>query len=335
MMQQHLSRRVCLAPVRNEAWVINSFLAAAKQWATDVIVADQGSTDGTLQMVTAAPGVDVVTNSSRAYDESHRRRILLDRARSIQGKRLLFGLDADEAISANFSSSAEWQQLDSLPPGTILRFRWVNILPGFEYAWIPPEPTAFGFVDDDSDHAGVRIHSSRIPHPPGAPTFDLQEVVVLHFQYVAWERMLSKHRWYQAWEHSVHKKKGPLQIFREYHHMYGWSENEIQPVRPEWLSGYDAAGIQFRSLQAEPVTWWDQEIVQMLRDKGPAAFRKIAIWNQNWNEVADRLGVPHGDLSDPRSISEKTAHFLLTRTQKDRGTLQARLVERCLRMAGW
>src|SRR4030095_9506372 len=98
--------------------------------------------------------------------------------------------------------------------------------------------------------------------------------------------MLSKHRWYQAWEYAIHQKKGALQIFREYHHMFGWAKNEIHPVQPEWLAGYDRAGVNFRSLKTEPLTWWDREVVQMLCDKGPDSFRKLAIWNRDWNAVA-------------------------------------------------
>jgi hypothetical protein len=325
-----------MTPVRNEAWVIKPFVQAAQCWATAVIVADQNSTDGTLQLLQQTAGVDVVINDSPIFDENHRQRLLLDRARTISGKRILIALDADEAISANFATSAEWKELDSVAPGTILRFRWANVLPGFEYAWIPPQPTIFGFVDDGSDHKGTRIHSTRVPRPDNAPILDVQDVVVLHFQYVVWERMISKQRWYQAWEHTTNRKKSPLQIFREYNHMFGgWAESEIHPVKPEWLEGYTRAGIDFRALKPEPVMWWDQEVIAMLREHGPRHFRKLAIWNQDWNAVADRLGLEHGDLSDPRSMREQIAHRLLAATQKDRATWPARALERCLRMAGW
>ena len=71
-------------------------------------------------------------------------------------------------------------------------------------------------MDNGCDFTGWRIHSPRVPQPENAPVIDLDEIVVLHFQYVAWERMIAKHRWYQAWEHLKHQQKGPLEIFREY-----------------------------------------------------------------------------------------------------------------------
>ena len=310
---------VCLTPTRNESWIIKQFVAAAELWASHIIVADQGSTDGTLQQLQSMPMVEVVTNSPPAYDERHRQLLLLERARRISGRRILIALDADEALSSNCVSSKEWERINEAPLGTVLRFRWVNILPGFQKAWIPPGYSRFGFVDDGTEHAGKRIHNPRLPCPPGAPTIDLNEIVVLHFQYVAWERMISKQRWYMAWECATHRQKRPLQIFREYHHMSGgWEKDEIHAVKPEWLAGYDLAGIDYRSLESEPVTWWDKEIIQMLRKHGPHHFRKMAIWNQDWNAVARSIGLNGIDLADPRSAFEKLAHAILAATQNHR-----------------
>jgi hypothetical protein len=330
------ARRICVTPVRNESWIIQRFSAAAKTWADHIIVADQHSSDGTWEMLQSTPGVEVVRNDSASFDESHRQRLLLAQARRHEGNRILIGLDADEALSANHLSSRDWDDIHAAKPGTILRFRWANILPGFQRAWIPSQHVPFGFVDDGSEHHGRRIHSPRVPQPPNAPTLDLDDIVVLHFQYVAWERMASKQRWYQAWEYTQHQQKGPLDIFRQYHHMHGsWMDRELQAVHPEWLAGYVERGIDFRALASEPLTWWDREIIQMLCRHGPAYFRRIAIWNQDWNAVARRLGVNAPDLRDPRTSFEKAAHYLLSATQLYRRNWCVRGFERALRLAGW
>ncbi len=327
---------ICLTPTRNESWIVDRFLAAARTWATHLIVADQHSTDGTWETLTRTPGVEAVVNDSPAYDESHRQRLLLSRARAIPGRRILLGLDADEALSANARRSPEWAKLESAAPGTILRFRWANVLPGFRQVWFPPEPRPFGFVDDGSPHHGTAIHSPRVPQPPGAPTLDFEDIVVLHFQYVAWERMVSKQRWYQAWEYTREGRKGPLDLFRQYHHMHGsWAPAELQPLRPEWLAGYARAGVDFHALKPEPVTWWDREVVQLLRHHGPRHFRRVAIWNHDWAAVAAHLGIADAQLHDPRSVVEKIVHRLLASTQHRRGDLPVRGLEKILRLAGW
>ena len=110
--------RICITPTRNELWIVKHFLAAARCWASHIIVADQGSTDGTLQRLQETPGVDVVINDSPIFDEVHRQRLLLNRARKIPGKRVLLALDADEALSANCFTSEEWDRISQAPPGT-------------------------------------------------------------------------------------------------------------------------------------------------------------------------------------------------------------------------
>src|SRR5262249_1964896 len=109
----------------------------------------------------------------------------------------------------------------------------------------------------------------------------------------------------------------------------------IHPVKPEWLKGYDRAGIDFRSLQSESVTWWDREILQMLREHGPERFRRIAIWDKDWNAIAAQVGANGADLSDPRSAWAKIVHRLLKVTQKNRSSFGVRGFERFLRLTCW
>jgi len=326
---------LCLTPTKNEAWILRHHLAAAGTWAARTFVADQLSTDASREIIRSTPQAELLCNDSPTYDENARQKLLLTAARKVPGKRILFGLDADEALSANATSTREWKMIQEAAPGTVLRFRWVNILPGFQTAWIPPNLIACGFVDDGSEHQGRRIHSSRVPHPPGAPTLDCREIVVLHFQFVAWQRMASKQRWYQAWEHFGHGIKRPLAIFREYNHMHGsWNKEEIFPVEPEWLAGYDDRGIEYRKLKSEDVTWWDREVLEFMAKAGTQRFRRINLWEQDWNRMAALAGVA-GDFSDPRNSYERVVHRLLKSSQGHRGSVFTRGLEHLLRRQGW
>lgn len=327
---------ISLTPTKNEAWIIRQFLAASQFWADRTIVADQGSTDGTVETLQRTAGVEVVINDSPVFDEAHRQNILINQARRKAGQRILIALDADEALSANCLNSPEWEQIARAQPGTILRFRWVNILPGFEKAWIPPNLIPCGFVDDGAEHRPTRIHSTRIPTPPNAPVLDLKDIVVLHFQYVAWDRVVSKQRWYQAWEHLNFPEKRPLDIFRQYNHMHGsWNRDEIHPVRPEWLAAYAHQGIDYHTLKSEPMMWWDREIVSLISQHGPERFRKIALWSKDWSQLAQQLGVPGTDFNDPRTMTEKLAHRILAASQSRRGSWPIRAFEHLLRKSGW
>jgi hypothetical protein len=329
------SQYICLTPTRNEAWILRHFLGAAESWATQIIVADQQSTDETWALLSGAPKVKAVRNESQVLDEAHRQRLLLEHARMLPGRRVLIALDADEALSSNALSSPDWQRIKDAPLGAVIRFKWVNVLPDFKTAWIPTGRIPCGFVDDGSSHAGTRIHSTRIPWRDSAPVLDLDDIVVLHFQYAVWERMLSKQRWYQAWEHVNRPEKGALEIFRHYNHMFGgWDRTEIQPLRAEWLTGLLERGVDYRTLAPEPCTWWDAEVLEMLRAHGAKHFERISIWDKDWAQLGAERKID-ADLTDPRSATVRAIHTLLRLTQARRGAFAVRALERCLRFANW
>ena len=41
---------ICLTPVLNEAWILDRFIRCASLWADHIIIADQGSTDGSREI---------------------------------------------------------------------------------------------------------------------------------------------------------------------------------------------------------------------------------------------------------------------------------------------
>jgi hypothetical protein len=100
---------ICMTPVRNEAWVLHAFLKATSLWADYIIIADQISTDGSREIALSYPKVILIDNNNPDYDEASRQKLLIDKAREIEGDKILFGLDADEVFSANFSETDDWQ----------------------------------------------------------------------------------------------------------------------------------------------------------------------------------------------------------------------------------
>lgn len=330
---------ICVTPVKNEAWILERFLQCASRWADHIVVADQCSDDATREIAARFSKVMLIDNTSPAYDEGARQKLLLEAARRLPcvGRRILIALDADEMLSADFAESEEWQRLLDAPEGTVLRFEWANILPDFQQCWIPAHDIPFGFVDDGSLHTGEKIHSTRLPTPEGAPVLTLRDIKVLHYQYTDWERMKSKQRWYQCWEHLHLPSKRPIQLYRQYHQMDARPPEQLHPVRAGWLASYERAGIDMRSLQPAPFYRWDQDILDMFETHGTQRFRKIGIWETDWVEVGRRAGasLPASALQDPRDGRERAVHRWLAATQARQHHPRVRMVQRFLRLFGW
>jgi hypothetical protein len=323
---------VCLTPVKDEAWILERFLAAAATWADAIVVADQASTDSTRAIAEAHDKAIVVENTSRGYDEGARQRLLIDTARQhVPGEKILIALDADEALTADAQSTGEWARLLAAAPGTVLRFPWLNLLPGGR-AWIPPDPIAFGFVDDGSEHTGESIHSTRLPTPAGAPVLTHDAIGVLHLQYLDWERMKSKQRWYQAWERLNHPEKRPIQVYRQYHRMDAFPPLEVSPARPGWVDGYERAGIDLTAVKEQDAYSWDADVLRWLRQH-PQELRRADLWDADWQRRATAVG--QTPPADPRSAVDRRVLRWLGSSQPTAHTRPTRLIQRGLRVLGW
>ena len=328
---------ICVTPAKNEAWIIERFLQAAELWADHVVLADQLSSDETVAIARQFEKVEVVRNTAAAYDEGARQRLLLAAARQFPGPRVIVALDADEFLTLDWRRSKEWREALAAPPGTVLRFDWINVLPNGTLAWIPPGKLPLGFVDDGTDHHGAKIHATRVPVAPDAPVRNLCDVKVLHWQYTDWPRMKSKQRWYQCWERVHHPRKRPVQIYRQYHRMDAFPPAQVHTVDPSWISDYARLGIDLKPAASAGPYWWDAEVLKWMVERGVSEFARLDLWDADWQEFATRLDVPAptDSLHDPRGPMERRVHAWLRRTQARAERRTTRWCQRALIPLGW
>lgn len=327
---------ICLTPVKNEAWILERFLQAASLWADYIIVADQQSSDASREIAASFPKVTLVDNRETTYNEQRRQQLLIDTARSVAPQGLLIALDADEFLTANVFTSVAWQRVKEAPPGTVIEFRWANVRPDLRHYWLSPTIHPWGFVDDGRPHSGREIHSVRVPRPPGAPTITLDDIRVLHYQYANWERMQSKHRWYQCWERVRYPKRRAVDIYRLYHHMDYIPARQLSPIPREWVDGYTAHGIDLSSFAPSALYWWDREVLALFAQYGTRTFRREAVWDFDWTSVARHV---YGDdapaISDPRGLFDRLMHGWLRATQPLARTMPMKAFQKLFVLVGW
>ena len=328
---------ICITPIKNESWILDRFLKCASLWADHIIIADQSSDDGSRDIAIRYPKVILIDNQSQSFNEPERQQLLIEEARKIPGQRILIALDADEILTANFNLSPEWNTVLNSPPGTVIRTQVANIRPDMCAYWAPPYNLPFGFIDDGSEHTGSKIHSTRIPYRINAPTIILKDIKILHYQYSDWDRMKSKHRWYQVWERLNNPKRSSIDIYRQYHHMDVISPNEIHFIPKDWFCGYINQNIDITSVNIKGIYWWDKDVLSQLAKHGIGKFKREAIWDVDWSSLNNIINSNHSDLylCDPRNKFEKYIHRWIRRTQSDASKLKVRIIERILKFFGW
>ena len=329
---------ICLTPVKNEAWILDNFIKCASLWADHIIIADQDSTDDTRKIAKKYSNVKLINNPYKGeYNEWEVRRVVIEEARKFKDLKVLISLDADEVLTPNFINSEEWQKVIFSKPCTVIKSKFVNIRPDMQYYWNGPVEIVLGFSDDGSEYNADKIHTDRMIAPKKAPVYLLKDVKVMHFQYTGWNRMESKHRWYQCWERINNPKKSVIRIYRPYHHMYSVKKDELKKIPENWFSYYLKLGIDLNSVNKEENYYWDKIVLDYIKKYGKNFFSKESIWGIDWVQKAKEYGYKDLDeFKDPRNIFQKLLHWYLKKTQYYQYFLFIRAIDRLLiKLFGW
>ncbi len=258
---------VVICPVKNESWILSTFLDSVSHFADHIIIGDHFSTDESREIAAKFPKVHLLSASNEDFSEADRRNELLVGARLFGQNNLIISLDADELLTPSFWNPQNLVLLKSKPVGTRFSLSHLNVLPGWQKYWaVPMAPIAF--IDDGDLHdTGLKIHFPRIPNNTSGRVINLSDSGIIHLQYVDWSRMESKHAWYRVWERINFPKKSQLEIFRRYSHMYYVPEWRLRQVPEAWLEAFASAGIDVTQIGAsKSIYWWDDVVEDLISD---------------------------------------------------------------------
>jgi hypothetical protein len=283
---------VVLTPLKNDAWILGRFLQVTSLFADGIIIADQGSTDGSLELCARYPNVTVIDNSDSEYDEASRQRLLIDTARRmVPMPRLLIALDADEILAADAMGSEGWQAMLSAAPGTSMFFEKPNLYLSTANAERRPLDFPGAFMDDgQTPHEPLRIHSPRLP--AGSASLTITSVKFLHYALVRPEAQKAKMRMYAALENVMSTKS--LYTRRRYY----WSQKVLRtlgPVEPapaQWFENWQRRGIDMHAIDDVQPYWQDIAVLGLLQQHGSHRFWLDDLWAPDWRALDARVKPP-------------------------------------------
>jgi hypothetical protein len=174
---------IVLTPIKNEDWILENFILTTSLFADHIIIADQFSTDKSLEIINNYPKVILINNENKNFDENYRQNLLINKSRELfPGNNLLLALDADELISANSINSTEWLYIKNLKPGTQIYFDKPDVLPNFNRMLLSNNKALLGFIDDGRKHTGIKIHGNRVPE--STEKYYSNSITFLHLAFV-------------------------------------------------------------------------------------------------------------------------------------------------------
>lgn len=304
--------QIVMTPVRNEAWCLKAFLNATSLWADYIIIADQMSTDGSREIAKDYPKVILIDNPSESFNEDGRQALLIAKAREVAAGRdcLLWGLDADEILSANFRETEDWQKILNSKPGDVFWFKWANINPDLEtysqskntyYPWL--------FHDDGKEpHKNYvrNMHSMRIPYPIEEKSmYYIDDFRVLHLDKLNKSRAESKKRYYTFvdWEMN---HQNPIKLSRSYNKdRFADEESEKLPESYIYTNENDGFDLFSDIHFTAPCHWMDDYVLSHLANHPLKETQRLDIWDSAFSAKYGK---------DPRSVFYRLVHDYLHRT---------------------
>ena len=343
---------IVMTPTRNEAWVIRAFLECNGLWADYIIIADQMSIDGTREIIAqyAQQSLDdahldathldakrldkkhraeviMIDNTNPEFNEAERQSMLVAKAREVAAGRdtLLWGLDADEILPANWQETEDGKKILNSKRGDVFWFKWAQLAPdkkhygdSIDYPWL--------FHDDGVEPHGnfvCNMHSMRIPYPKEEKQmYHVKDFRVLHCGLLDPMRIAAKNRFYQFvdWEMN---KRSPVVLSRNYapHRI----ENQVNDTRYEIEPEAIAFSFDFWALieLGAEHTWFDDYVYERLAKYPIAQMRKLDIWDEDF--------LRYYRIEDKRRGIDKCIHGYLHRTDKKRRALYVRVIDKVLK----
>lgn len=290
-----MKKIIVLIPVKDEAWVMDTFLRVTSQFADHILVADQQSADDTVSIVSNYPKAILLTNPDGKYNNATRQQFLLNEARRLfGGGQVLLALDADEVVAAHSLKQYYWQQLRQLQSGTVIYLQKADLLPKAEQMLdTPGNYFPLGWVDDGiTPHAGKPMHSVRLPYHADMPVYKAADIMVLHLQRMRSATQEAKRRFYQVKECDFGMNKWYWRRKRYSKADFHALKQPARPVPQAWLAYPEDLKVNIAGLKEAPNTWFDEEVLNCLAQNGSRRYWLDDIWGKDWKAYALALNKP-------------------------------------------
>jgi len=242
-------RIIGLVPARNEEDKVEFALRALAKFTDAIVFLDDCSTDATVQIVRdlseACRIEKIIEKPVWHRDEPGDRNRLLAAGRELGGTHFVV-IDADEAFTANFlDGDALRKRILSLKPREQLSLRWIHLWRSVDQyrtdapVWSERYKRCIFCDDGRAEYQSKFIHTSRIPKMKGKRIkIDDKNFGLLHFQFVNWENLELKQRWYRWLEKVRDPDKSVEAINNKYANSVDESGLLLADTPASWFDGY-------------------------------------------------------------------------------------------------
>lgn len=325
---------IVITPVRNEAWVLDAFLMATSAWADYIVLVDQHSTDGSREIAQDYEKVILIDNPDPEWHEMDARALSLEAAAKIHGDKIIFGIDADEFLSAGFENAKGWKMIMESTPNKVFCFRWLNLFDNYhtvEYNnrymdWACHYDDSVDIVAEYKKREHHSVHASRIPCLETERTqyIMVDDIRFVHLAKLNKEKTRNKLDFYQVT--CVDKnceKYNPVSLYRSYAKYYPDNITHLKEDISMQCVDVSDTEVKSKIKSADYGEHYIDEMVAVFQREGITKFIQLNIWDN------PRL-IERGILPK-KPLRVKLLHFYLNRTQGICDNILIKFVDKVLK----
>ena len=333
-MENNKPLLICLTSTRNYGWITSLFLKANSIWADYIIMVDQMSTDGTRELARSNPKVILLDNEDMTYSETKRSEMAINRAREINGDKILIYLAIDEILSANYCDTNDWKRILESKPKDVFCLTWANLLPDNKHFLSVKNKSnnpfwmARIFHDDGQtpyNNEGLDMHTHCIPYPQSdVNEFYIEDFKILHFAYYSESWNKAKQRFYQFVDYDKNKRTATV-----LNRMYKSPMDKImlEKLSKKWVYNYKLHSFDmFSEVDLETTSFFDNYVLEFIDKNGLKHYEKLNVWDKDFRQKYN--------ISDPRRINYKLLHSYFNITHQFQNVIFVRLIDKLLKMLG-
>lgn len=273
-----MSKIIALLHTRNEDWILPTYLSSMNNFADEILVLDDNSTDKTLNILRNNKKVSIFKNRNINLKMSEKRQMLLNFGRKKGGTHFIC-LDADEAFSNNFKKKAR-KTILSLKPGKKLTLLWIPLwksLNKYRNDKSDWSNSYKDFIFADNGYFSYKENFLSEDRTPGINNnktlkkIESKKGVVLHFQFINWDSFQEKQAWYRCLE-LTNTNKTSSAINSMYKFTLIDSKNGLSDIKKTWIKNLILP-------KNKPNPWRLKEIKKMFDNYGIEYFEYLDIWH--------------------------------------------------------
>jgi glycosyltransferase involved in cell wall biosynthesis len=282
-MSEQVPKIVVITPIRNESWILDRFLCTTSYFADHIIIADQNSTDNSVEICKKYPKVTLIGSDSDEWIEAARQLLLIQTARELVPEhKIILALDADEILAANATESLGWQMMLKAEPGTVLYFEKPDLFSSPEQCVRYDTPWPLGYVDDGAEHETKEIHGVKVPRPDYALRMYIHDVKILHYGLTRLDAQRSKVRRYSIVENMLKTNRAFSRRFMYSSTVDYLLRGTLEKCPKEWFEKWESLGIDMFSIPHHKYYWQDYEVLKSFNHHGTTRFWMDDIWDFDW-----------------------------------------------------